>query len=85
MRGSCNIVDHLTRRHIDCETVGSYSRVGAHVSITGQANEGGVQTGYRIEADDNGEPNHGTDTFTIETDTGYFAGGNVAKGNVQVR
>lgn len=85
MRASCNIVDHLTRRHIDCETADSYSRVGNHVSITGQAKDGGVQTRYRIEADDNAEPNGGTDTFTIETDTGYFAGGNVAKGNVQVR
>jgi hypothetical protein len=85
MRGSCNVVDQLTRRHIDCETVDSYSRVGNHVSITGQAKDGSVQTRYSIEADDNGEPNHGTDAFTIETDTGYVAGGNVAKGNVQVR
>lgn len=85
MRATCNIIDHLTGRHVKCETIDSYSQVGSHVTITGQADDDGVQTGYRINASDNSEPNAGTDSFTIETNTGYEAGGNVAKGNVQVR
>ena len=85
MRATCNVIDHLTGKNVKCLTIASYSQVGQHVTITGQARDDGVQTGYRIDADDNGEPNHGTDTFTIETDSGYEAGGTVAKGNVQVR
>ena len=85
MRGACNVVDNLADRHITCLTVDSYTQVGNHVSITGQAHDNGTETGYVIEATDNGEPNQGADSFTIGTDSGFVAGGNVTKGNVQVR
>jgi hypothetical protein len=85
MQGACNVVDRLARRHIRCLTVESYTQVGNHVSIAGRGDDNGIDTGYRIEADDNGEPNQGADSFTIETDSGFVAGGNVTNGDVQVR
>ncbi len=83
--GTCNILDHVTGRHIHCTTVDSYVEIGTHVSITGSATDNGTGTTYRIEADDNGEPNQGTDDFTIQTGTSFVAGGPVTNGNVQVK
>jgi hypothetical protein len=85
MRAACNVIDHLSGRHITCTSIESYTQVGGDVVITGRADDDGVDTEYRIEATDNSEPNAGTDRFTITTGTGYSAGGAVAKGNVQVR
>jgi hypothetical protein len=38
-----------------------------------------------IEAVDDGEPGLGADEFSIQTGTGFFAGGVTTNGNVQVR
>ena len=44
----------------------------------------GVATRYTVVVQDNSEPSRGTDTFTIQTDSGYAAGGPVTGGNIQV-
>jgi hypothetical protein len=85
LTGGCNVLDHETQRHIKCQTVTLYIQAGNAVTIRGRATDDGVSTLYVIEAVDNGEPGHGTDEFSIRTGTGFFAGGVIANGNVQVR
>jgi hypothetical protein len=56
-----------------------------HATIFGTATVNGVATNYRIDADDLAEPGAGRDTFTIQTDSGFVAGGTIASGNVQIK
>ena len=56
-----------------------------HVTIFGTATVNGVATNYRIDADDLSEPGAGRDTFEIQTDSGFVAGGTIASGNVQIK
>jgi hypothetical protein len=56
-----------------------------HATIFGTATVNGVATNYRIDADDLSEPGAGRDTFKIQTDSGFVAGGTVASGNVQIK
>jgi hypothetical protein len=56
-----------------------------HATIFGSATVNGVATNYRIDADDLSEPGAGRDTFKIQTDSGFVAGGTIASGNVQIK
>lgn len=83
VKGNCNVIDHGTKTHIKCQTVDSLVVAGTHATFFGQATVDGVATDYRIDVDDLGEP--GTaDTFRIQTDSGYSAGGTLAGGNIQI-
>jgi hypothetical protein len=53
--------------------------------IFGHATVNGADTTYRIDVQDIGEPGAGVDSFTIVTASGYFAGGLLKGGNIQVR
>jgi hypothetical protein len=64
--------------------VTTYTQAGDTATWRGRATVNGVDTQYRISVTDNGETNQGVDTFTITTDSGYSATGNVTQGNVQV-
>jgi hypothetical protein len=44
----------------------------------------GVATNYRIDVDDLADPGALSDTFTIETESGYTATGIVEHGNIQI-
>jgi hypothetical protein len=83
-RGNCNVVDNGSRMHVKCLTVESLIVTGTHATFSGQATVDGVHTNYRINVDDNGEPGAGRDTFRIETDSGYVAGGILTAGNIQI-
>jgi hypothetical protein len=82
--GHCEVVDHVTDTHVKCLDVTSFVQTGNHVTITGNARVDGVPTTYRIDVQDNGEPGAGTDTFAIQTASGFTAGGVLTAGNVQV-
>ena len=56
-----------------------------HATIFGTATVNGVETNYRIDADDLSEPGAGRDTFKIQTDSGFVAGGAITSGNVQIK
>jgi hypothetical protein len=56
-----------------------------HATIFGTATVNGVATNYRIDADDLSEPGAGRDTFKIQTDSGFVAGGAITSGNVQIK
>ena len=56
-----------------------------HATIFGTATVNGFVTNYRIDADDLAEPGAGRDTFQIQTDSGFVAGGTIASGNVQIK
>jgi hypothetical protein len=64
--------------------VTDYQQVGNTATWEGEAEVNGVREDYRITVTDNGEPNQGIDTFSITTDSGYEAAGNVERGNVQL-
>ena len=67
----------------------SVSVGGTHATIFGNAEHNGMMTRYRIDVADFGEPAAGQlappgDSFTIQTDSAYIAGGDIARGNIQV-
>ena len=83
VKGNCNVIDHATRSQIKCVSVDSLVVATTHATFFGQASVDGVMTNYRIDVDDLGEP--GTqDTFKIQTDSGYIAGGTLAGGDIQI-
>jgi hypothetical protein len=85
LTGGCNVLDLVMQRHIKCNSVTRYVQAGNAVTIRGQGTDNGVPTLYVIEAVDNGEPGHGSDEFSIQTGSGFSAGGVITNGNVQVR
>jgi CSLREA domain-containing protein len=83
-RGQCNVEDRASGTTIKCRDVTSLLVSGTHATIRGHATINGVATTYRIDVDDVCESGVGCDTFTIETASGYFAGGVLKKGNIQI-
>ena len=86
LKGNCTVVDKAPARNvkIKCLTVDSLVQSGNSATFFGQADMNGVTTTYRIDVTDNGEPGRNRDTFTIQTGTGYSAGGLLDNGNIQV-
>jgi Big-like domain-containing protein len=83
-RGHCSVIDHIAKIHVKCLDVTSQVLTPGHVTFFGSAEQDGVATNYRIDAadlSDFGEP----DTFTIETDLGFVAGGPLTGGNVIIK
>jgi hypothetical protein len=77
------VIDHPTKTQIKCKSVTSLVVVGTHATFFGQATVNGVATDYRIDVDDLGEPGT-SDTFKIQTGTGYTAAGTLRGGNIQI-
>jgi hypothetical protein len=85
LKGNCNVVDHVLEVHVKCIDVTAYAQFDDQATFAGNASVDGVQTRYRIQVVDGGEPGEGVDTFSITTGTGYSASGPLASGNVQVQ
>ena len=86
-KGECSVLDHTLGTLVKCLDVESFVEVVNRATITGVADVDGTATRYRIDVTDGGEPSgvSGTkDTFLIQTDSGYFGGGVLTEGNVQV-
>ena len=81
--GRCNAVDETSKTHIKCLGVDTLVVVGTHATFFGEATVAGVATNYRIDVDDLGEPGT-SDTFKLETDSGYIAAGTLQGGNIQI-
>jgi hypothetical protein len=82
--GECTVVDPFTKTKIKCLDVTALIQTATHATFFGNASSNGVATTYRIDVDDLGEPGAGSDTFQIETSSGYAVGGLLVHGNVQV-
>jgi hypothetical protein len=85
--GRCSVTDRSTSppSQITCTDVVGYRKRGRSVVLTGHALLNGEPTWYRIAVFDAAGTSHAADTFTIETDSGYSAGGPVIKGDLTVR
>jgi CSLREA domain-containing protein len=83
-KGTCTVEDRASGTSIKCLNVTSLAVTGTHAVIRGNGTINGVPTTYRIEVDDLREPGAGSDRFTIETGSGYAAGGVLQKGNIQI-
>jgi hypothetical protein len=83
-KGNCNVIDHDKRIHIKCDNVQALVVVGTHATFFGKADQDGVTTNYRIDVDDLADPGAGMDTFKIQTDQGYVAGGFLTAGNIEI-
>jgi hypothetical protein len=86
VRGNCNLIDHASKTKIKCLNVTTLvMQTSRWVTLFGQATIDGVTTNYRLDAEDYGEPGGVDDTFTFQTDNGYFAGGrSITGGNIQI-
>jgi hypothetical protein len=84
LQGGCTVVDQATGTKIRCETVTALVQTPTHASVFGSGTLDGAAMTYRIDVDDLGEPGAGVDTFQIQTDGGYLAGGVLSAGNVQI-
>lgn len=82
-RGNCNVIDHATTMHIKCLTVDSLVVSPTHATFFGEATVEGDPADYRIDVDDHDEPGV-ADTFKIQTDSGYVAGGTLEGGNIEI-
>jgi Bacterial Ig-like domain (group 1) len=83
-KGNCNVIDHDKRIHIKCDNVQALVVAGTHATFFGQADQDGVTTNYRIDVDDLADSGAGMDTFKIQTDQGYVAGGFLTAGNIKI-
>jgi hypothetical protein len=84
VKGNCNLIDHAIGVHVKCRSVDGLVVTGTHATFFGEATVDGVATNYTIDVDDLGEPGAGSDTFRIETDSGYVAAGVLSGGNIQI-
>jgi hypothetical protein len=83
-KGHCSVIDHVAKIHVKCLDITSQILTPGHVTFFGSAEQDGVATNYRIDAadlSDFGAP----DTFTIQTDDGFAAGGPLTGGNVIIK
>jgi hypothetical protein len=85
LRGECAVVDQVTGTKVNCLDVIAYVQHGNQATIYGHGTVDGVGTLYRIYVIDNGEGGTPGDYFTIQTASGYVAGGPLTDGNLQVR
>ena len=85
LKGHCNVIDRASAVHIKCLDVTSLVLAGTHATVFGNATINDVETIYRIDVDDLADSGAGHDTFQILTESGYTAGGVLARGNIQVR
>lgn len=81
-RAKCAVVTHGTL--VTCQNATLLMQLGTHVTFLGQARVNGVQTGYRIDVDDLGEPGRDHDIFSIQTNSGFLAAGVLRAGNIEV-
>ena len=81
--GTCEV--RLGKSRLSCVDVDGYfeSPTSDRVVLVGDAVHDGAPTRYRIEVEDLGEPGR-DDLFSIETDSGLTASGELAGGNLQV-
>ena len=85
LQGECTVIDRDADVQVKCTDVTSVVQAGTHATFFGNGTVNGSPMTYRVDVDDLGEPGAGVDTFTIVTSTGYTAGGQLERGNVQVR
>jgi hypothetical protein len=81
-KGTCAVATQGTL--VICQNVTLLMQLGTHVTFLGQARVNGVQTDYRIDVDDLGEPGRNRDLFGIQTTSGFSAAGVLRAGNIQV-
>jgi hypothetical protein len=79
----CNVVAKDVK--VKCLDATAIVITPTHVTIFGTATVNGQATNYRIDADDLARRGAGRDTFKIQTDSGFTAGGVVASGNVEIK
>ncbi len=84
VKGECTVVDPSTSTKIKCLDATTMVQTATHATIFGDATVNGAPTTYRIDVYDNAEPGAGSDTFKIQTDSGYTVGGTLTHGNIQV-
>jgi hypothetical protein len=84
VKGECTVVDPSTDTMIKCIDATVVNTSATHATIFGNAKVNGVASTYRIDVDDLAEPGTGSDTFKIQTSSGYTAGGTLKSGNIQI-
>jgi len=82
--GTCEVVDHAAATKVKCLDVTGYFQSGNRATFVGHATVNGVDTLYRIDVTETGEPGAGRDSFAIQTASGYAAAGVLLRGNIQV-
>jgi Bacterial Ig-like domain (group 1)/Regulator of chromosome condensation (RCC1) repeat len=86
VKGECTVVDPAgpSNTRIKCLDATALVQTATHATFFGNATVNGTATTYRIDVDDFAEPGAGSDTFKIQTASGYVASGILTAGNVQV-
>jgi len=84
VKAQCSVSDRSTGVQVKCLDATILARTSTHATFMGQARVDGVLTNYRIDVDDLGESGEGSDTFRIQTDSGFVAAGVLAGGTIQI-
>lgn len=80
---NCTVIAKSTKRKIQCTDATVYVQSGNTATFYGDATDNGTATTYAIRVVDSNEPG-GSDTFSIQTASGFVASGTLASGNIQV-
>jgi hypothetical protein len=83
LEAKCNVV--ASGFKVKCVDTTAIVITPTHVTIFGTATVNGQARSYRIDADDLARKGAGRDTFKIQTDSGFVAGGVLASGNVDIK
>jgi hypothetical protein len=84
LNATCSVVDHALDVHVKCLDAAALVQSPTHATFFGNAMVNGMPTTYRIDVDDLGQPGGGSDTFKLQTGSGYTAAGVLARGDVQI-
>jgi hypothetical protein len=86
LSGTCHVIviSHGLDTQVKCTDVTALVESGNTATVFGDATVNGVATVYRIDVVGN-SPSGGSDTFTIQTESGYYASGTLTNGHITVK
>jgi hypothetical protein len=82
--GQLEYQNHASNVNVHSVAITSVSITGNSATFSGTCTKNGVGCTFTVNVQDNGEPGHDVDLFTISVDSGPTEGGIITKGNIQI-
>jgi hypothetical protein len=82
--GQLEYQNHASNVNVHSTSITSVSITGTSGTFSGTCTKNGVGCTFTVNVQDNGEPGHDVDMFTISVDSGPTEGGIITKGNIQI-
>ena len=82
--GQLEYQNHASNVNVHSVSIASLSISGNSATFSGTCTKNGAPCTFTVNVQDNGEPGHGVDQFSIVVDGGPAEGGTITKGNIQI-